>query len=140
MMSKAVTATVSYKDKNSVHNSPEDWIIFENTQEAIVDEETWLTVQKIRETKHRPTKKGDINPLTGLVYCADCGAKMFNHRTSGYEKKDKDGNPTGKYTNAQDNYTCSTYSKAKSKFGYMKRTNLPVPDQGLRLVCEAQTD
>lgn len=73
-----------------------------------MDEETWLTVQKIRETKHRPTKKGDINPLTGLVYCADCGAKMFNHRTGGYEKKDKDGNgnPTGKYTNAQDNYTC----------------------------------
>ena len=110
------TKKLSYKDKNSVHNSPEDWIIFENTQEAIVDEETWLTVQKIRETKHRPTKKGDINPLTGLIYCADCGAKMFNHRTGGYEKKDKDGNPTGKYTNAQDNYTCSTYSKAKSKF------------------------
>ena len=41
---------------------------------------------------------------------------MFNHRTNGYEKKDKNGNPTGKYTNAQDNYTCSTYSKAKSKF------------------------
>ena len=110
------TKKLSYKDKNSVHNSPEDWIIFENTQEAIVDEETWLTVQKIRETKHRPNKKGDINPLTGLMYCADCGAKMFNHRTGGYEKKDKDGNPTGKYTNAQDNYTCSTYSKAKSKF------------------------
>ena len=110
------TNKLSYKDKNSVHNSPEDWIIFENTQEAIVDEETWLTVQKIRETKHRPSKKGDINPLTGLVYCADCGAKMFNHRTNGYEKKDKNGNPTGKYTNAQDNYTCSTYSKAKSKF------------------------
>jgi DNA invertase Pin-like site-specific DNA recombinase len=106
----------SYKDKNAKHNSPEDWVIFENTQEAIVDEETWLTVQKIRETKHRPNKRGDINPLTGLVYCADCGAKMFNHRTGGYEKKDKDGNPTGKYTNAQDNYTCSTYSKAKSKF------------------------
>ena len=41
---------------------------------------------------------------------------MFNHRTNGYEKKDKNGNPTGKYTNAQDNYTCYTYSKAKSKF------------------------
>lgn len=41
---------------------------------------------------------------------------MFNHRTKGYEKKDKDGNPTGKFTNAQNNYTCSTYSKAKSRF------------------------
>ena len=46
------TKKLSYKDKNSVHNSPEDWIIFENTQEAIVDEETRITVQKIRETKH----------------------------------------------------------------------------------------
>ncbi len=51
------TRKESYKDKHSVHNLPEDWIIFENTQEAIVDEETWLTVQKIRETKHRPKKK-----------------------------------------------------------------------------------
>ena len=48
------TKKLSYKDKNSVHHSPEDWIIFENTQEAIVDEETRITVQKIRETKHRP--------------------------------------------------------------------------------------
>ena len=48
------TKKLYYKDKNSVHNSPEDWIIFENTQEAIVDEETRITVQKIRETKHRP--------------------------------------------------------------------------------------
>lgn len=40
------------------------------------------------------------------MFCADCGAKMYNHRTGGYEKKDADGNPTGKYTNAQDNYHC----------------------------------
>ena len=50
------------------------------------------------------------------MFCADCGAKMFNHRTGGYEKKDKDGNPTGKYTNAQDAYHCSTYSLNKGKF------------------------
>lgn len=106
----------SYKDKHTKKHDPSDWVIFENTQEPIVDEETWYLVQKIRQTKHRPNLKGYVSPLTGLVYCADCGAKMFNHRTGGYEKKDKDGNPTGKYTNAQDNYTCSTYSKAKSKF------------------------
>jgi DNA invertase Pin-like site-specific DNA recombinase len=106
----------SYKDKHSRKLDPECWIIFENTQESIVDEETWQIVQKIRETKRRPNKKGTPNPLTGLMFCADCGAKMFNHRTGGYEKKDKDGNPTGKYTNAQDNYHCSTYSLYKGKF------------------------
>lgn len=106
----------SYKDKHSIDANPEDWLIFENMQEAIVDEDTWHMVQKIRQTKHRPVAQGEPNPLTGLVYCANCGAKMFNHRTKGYEKKDKDGNPTGKFTNAQNNYTCSTYSKAKSRF------------------------
>jgi site-specific DNA recombinase len=103
----------SYKDKHSQYANPEEWLIFRDTQEAIVDEDTWNMVQKIRETKHRPIAQGKANPLTGLMFCADCGAKMFNHRTKGYEKKDKDGNPTGKYTNAQNNYTCSTYSKAK---------------------------
>ena len=43
-------------------------------------------------------------------------SKAVTQSTGGYEKKDKNGNPTWKYTNAQDNYTCSTYSKAKSKF------------------------
>lgn len=106
----------SYKDKHSIDANPEDWLIFKHTQEAIVDENTWQMVQKIRETKHRPVAQGAPNPLTGLVFCADCGAKMFNHRTKGYEKKDKNGKPTGKFTNAQNNYTCSTYSKAKSRF------------------------
>ena len=106
----------SYKDRLSKNADPDDWVIFKNTQEAIVDEDTWNMVQKIRETKHRPNLRGYINPLTGLMFCADCGEKMFNHRTDGYEKKDKDGNPTCKFTNAQDNYTCSTYSKNKSKF------------------------
>ena len=43
-----------YKDKHSQYANPEDWLIFRDTQEAIVDEDTWYMVQKIRETKHRP--------------------------------------------------------------------------------------
>lgn len=81
----------SYKDRLSKHANPGDWVIFKDTQEAIVDEDTWNMVQKIRETKHRPNLRGYVNPLTGLMFCADCGEKMFNHRTDGYEKKDKDG-------------------------------------------------
>ena len=69
----------SYKDKRSRKVNPEDWILFENTQELIVDQNTWHTVQKIRETKHKPTKRGEANPLTGLMFCADCDAKMINH-------------------------------------------------------------
>lgn len=76
----------SYKDKHSQYANPEDWLIFRDTQEAIVDEDTWYMVQKIRETKHRPIAQGKANPLTGLMFCADCGAKMFNHRTKAREK------------------------------------------------------
>ena len=106
----------SYKDAHSKRNDPDDWIIFRDTQEAIVDEHTWNTVQKIRETKRRPCRKKAPNPLTGLMYCADCGAKMYNHRTESREKLDADGRPTGKFTRAQDNYHCSTYSLHKGLF------------------------
>ena len=52
-------------------------MIFRATQEAIVDEDTWYVVQKIRETKHRPIAQGKANPLTGLMFCADCGGEFI---------------------------------------------------------------
>ena len=53
---------------------------FEHTHEAIVDPETWKLAQQVRKTVHRTDTTGEANPLTGLLYCADCGAKMYNHR------------------------------------------------------------
>ena len=71
----------SYKDKNAVMNPKEDWLIFENTHEAIVDAETWELAQKLRKTPRRHDTLGEANPLTGLVFCADCGSKLyFNHK------------------------------------------------------------
>lgn len=77
----------SYKDKNRIPNAPEDWLIFENTHEAIVDRETWELAQKLRKTPRRIDTFGEANPLTGLLYCADCGAKMYNHRSRGNAAK-----------------------------------------------------
>jgi hypothetical protein len=77
----------SYKDKRAVKNAPEDWLIFENTHEAIVDKETWELVQKLRGTPRRIDSIGEANPLTGLVFCADCGAKMYNSRVRASSKK-----------------------------------------------------
>ncbi len=95
------TRKESYKDKQSVANSKEDWLIFKDTHEAIVDRETWELVQKLIKTPRRVDTIGEANPLTGLVFCADCGAKMYNHRTRGnIEKK--------KYP--ADTYDCSTYN------------------------------
>ena len=80
------THKISYKDKKAKKNSEDEWLIFENTHEAIVDKETWELAQKLRMTKKRHDSLGEANPLTGLVYCADCGAKMYNHRSRGGSK------------------------------------------------------
>ena len=57
-------------------------MIFRDTQEAIVDEDTWYVVQKIRETKHRPIAQGKANPLTGLMFCADCVGEFIKFITT----------------------------------------------------------
>ena len=92
----------SYKDKR-IQNAPEDWLIFENTHEAIVDEETWKLAQKTKRAKHRIDTTGEANPFTGLVFCADCGAKMYNHRQyqSGTDPAER---------KLIDSYNCSTYT------------------------------
>ena len=90
----------SYRDKR-VKNDPSDWLIFENTHEAIVDPETWQLAQQVKRTVRRTDTTGVANPLTGLVFCADCGAKMYNHRG----KRKKNGREY-----SVDFYSCSTYT------------------------------
>ncbi len=102
--------TISYKSKKSRKTAPEEWVIFENTQEPIIDKETWDLVQKLRQTVRRTDTIGVANPLTGLVYCADCGAKMRNKRAVGKPLK-SDPSKRGKM---QDRYVCSTYANADS--------------------------
>ena len=102
--------TISYKTKKSRKTSPEEWVIFENTQKPIIDKETWELVQKLRQTVRRTDTIGVANPLTGLVYCADCGAKMRNKRALGKPLK-SDPSKRGKM---QDRYVCSTHANADS--------------------------
>ena len=97
----------SYKDKRAVVHAPEDWLIFENTHEAIVDKETWELAQKLRKTPRRHDTIGEANPLTGLLYCADCGAKLYNHRSR--------GNAVKPYPS--DWFDCSTYTLARQYHG-----------------------
>ena len=108
------TEMLSYKDKNAKENPREDWLIFENTHPAIVDPVTWETAQKCRTVKRR-TDHGEANPLTGLVYCADCGAKLYNHRKPQitYEKG-KNGKIRKR--SPKDVYACSTYSLTIRKY------------------------
>ena len=76
------TRKESYKSKKFKYNPKEDWKIFENTHPAIIDVETFETVQKLLGTPRRADKLGEPNPLTGLLFCADCGRKLYNSRQS----------------------------------------------------------
>lgn len=72
-----------YKDKKSHYVDESEWTIFENTHEPIIDKETFDNVQRIRaNVKRYPDGWGEYHPLTGLLYCADCGSKLYVHRTS----------------------------------------------------------
>lgn len=74
------THVKSYKVHKTIHNSPDQWKVFEGTHEAIIDKETFEIVQKIRAGKRRPTRMGEMPMFSGLLYCADCGSKMTFHR------------------------------------------------------------
>lgn len=101
----------SFKDKKISYNPKEDWKVFPNTHAAIIDQETFDTVQRLRGTPRRTDSVGEPNPLTGLVFCADCGAKMYNSRQS---KKTYETVKHGKTytTKTSDHYNCSAYNLA----------------------------
>ncbi len=70
----------SYKQKKQLKHNPSEWLIFENTHEAIVDQETYDIVQRIRDGRRRVTPMGEMPVLSGMVFCADCGAKLYQVR------------------------------------------------------------
>lgn len=76
------TSTVSYKDKRKIINEADQCVVFENTQEAIIDKATWDRVQVLRANKRRPTKVGKTSNFSGLLYCGDCGSKMYYATTN----------------------------------------------------------
>ena len=106
----------SYKDKRAKRTPKEDWVIFKNTQEAIVSEEMWNKVQELRKTVRRTDTVGEANPFTGLLYCADCGAKMYNHRGGAGRARNWKGELNGKRRPDRDEYNCSTYNLSRQSY------------------------
>ena len=108
-------STPSYKSKKQVINPQEDWLIFRDTHEAIITEQQWELVQKLRQTKRRNDSQGEANPLTGLLWCGTCGAKMYNHRST-VTRTHKKGEKEYTYTTPRSEYVCSTYNKTKRQY------------------------
>lgn len=93
------TKKKSYKSKKKIDLPKEEWVIFENTHEAIIDQDTFDTVQRIRQAKRRPTDMGEMSIFSGIVYCADCGQKMYLCRCTTMKQKEY--------------FNCSSYRKKK---------------------------
>ena len=92
------TRVISYKDKRQVDVPKNEQYRFENTHEAIIDQVTWDAVQKVREGKRRRNNMGTIDKYSGLLYCADCGSKLYFVRGKSIKPSDY-------------NFICSRYRK-----------------------------
>ena len=88
----------SFKNKKKVELPPEQWLVFENTHPAIIDRETFELVRELRKNKRKPTRTGIISMFSGLVYCADCGEKLYYSATNNYRE-------------SQAYFFCSSYRK-----------------------------
>lgn len=92
------STTRSFKDKTKIERPKEEWKIFENTHEAIIDVETWELVQALRANKRRPNRTGEVSMFSGLLFCGDCNEKLYYSVTNNYSRE-------------QAYFFCSSYRK-----------------------------
>ena len=118
------TRKQSYKSKKKLWNDASEWVIFENTQRPIVEESVFLIVQNIRRSRRRPTKMGDMGIFSGLLYCAECGGKMYQCRATNF-------------TEEQKYFICSTYRKGKDLCTTQSIKNVVLHEIVLRNLREA---
>ena len=90
------TYSKSYKNKKRIDNDRENWVVFQDVHEAIIERAVYEQVQQKRgKIRKRRTNKGEHNMFSGLLVCADCGSNLHFHFNQ--------GNPEIKYFN------CSNY-------------------------------
>lgn len=92
------TTTKSFKNKKKIERLQSEWQIFKNTHPAIIEREVFDLVQELRKHRRRPTRSGIVSPFSGLLYCADCGEKLYYSVTNNYKRE-------------QAYFFCSSYRK-----------------------------
>ena len=93
--------TRSYKDKTKIRLPKEDRKVFKNTHEPIIDEYTWNIAKQLRNNRKKPTRSGKKSIFSGLLFCNDCGMKMY------FQSPVTD-------LKAKDHYRCSSYKHDSS--------------------------
>ena len=96
------TKKKSFKSKKVILLPSDEWQVFKDTQEPIIDEETFWAVQKIREGKRRLDSLGEPNALSGMLFCGDCGHRLYLRRQRDPHQKDY--------------FVCSVYRKKRKYF------------------------
>ncbi|ANU53471.1 recombinase family protein [Acutalibacter muris] len=110
----AKTYKVSYKSKKTRKNAEDKRYFFPNTHEPLIDEETFELAQKRITTRHRPTKSDEIDLFSGLLFCGDCGYKMYLQKGAGTPER-KHAYTCGNYRNrARNDFLCTTHYIRKS--------------------------
>ena len=113
------TTTLSYKNKKTVKRDPEDMVWVYNTHEAIVSQELWDKCREMEASvsQGKKNRTGVVLPLSGLAYCADCGAKMHSgwnntrHKRTDPRTYHRNHFNCGSYTKFQGRSCCSHYIK-----------------------------
>ena len=77
----------SFKMKKKLDRPKDEWKVFPDTHPAIIDRETFELVQELRKNKRRPNRTGEVSMFSGLLYCADCGEKLYYSVTNNYKRE-----------------------------------------------------
>jgi len=120
----------SYKQKKQMKNDPSEWMIFKNTHEAIIEESVFEVVQRIRDGRRRLTPMGEMPLLSGMMFCADCGNKLYQVRGRGWEHE-------------KEYFVCATYRKIKGGCSSHQIRNVVVEElllDGIRRVTAFARD
>lgn len=96
------STTKSFKNKKKIDRPKEDWKVFPDTHPAIIDRATFEQVQELRKNKRRPTREGKQSLFSGMVFCADCGEKLYFCTAKNFRPE-------------QNWFTCSSARKTKGK-------------------------
>ena len=92
------TTMQSYKVHKIIYNPEEEYAIFEDAHEPIIDRDTWEGVQELRKQRKRPNRYDEMGLFSGILFCADCGSVLYQQRYETEKRK-------------QDCYICGNYKK-----------------------------
>ena len=118
------SSTVSFKVHKTVYNSEEDWVVIPNTQEAIIDMDTWERVQEVKKHRRRNTATGRQSIFSGLMYCGDCGSKLYFCAAKSVKEH-------------QEFYRCSAYKENRGSCTIHFIRNVVLERMVLKLIREA---